>query len=335
MHKRLTFLSTLLLLSLNVHADAIKQVKVLALNTLLSEHKTSAPAQVISLNHALIAAQTSGRIIELPLFAGMPVKKGDLIAKLDCEQHQARLAAAQATLRQISATLNFANAEFKRAQNLKKKKSISTERFDKKQLDVRTAVAQRAQQQQQIKALNIDIEHCTIQAPFDGIISQRHAQLGELASAGSSIARILQSDQQEVSAKIQQIDLTSLQAAKEFDFVYLNQHYPVTLRAQLPIIDSTNNSRESRFSFVDKKALVGASGRLQWSTGQTLLAAKHIVRRNKQLGVFTIANAKARFHSFANAQEGQAVIITDLSLQTIVVEGQQSLQDGDAVSIVK
>ncbi len=76
----------------------------------------------------------------------------------------------------------------------------------------------------------------------------------------------------------------------------------------------------------------GRSGRLRWQSAAAHLPAEALVRRQGQLGVFVVQQQVARFHALHSAQEGQAVAV-DLPPETIVVtQGQQRLQDGDAVT---
>lgn len=333
MKPRLSLLP-LLLACTAAWADGIP-VRVQPLSDLLSRPEFSAPATVEPLNAPSLAAEISARIENIPVRIGTAVQRGDILVELDCRYHRSRLQAAQADLQRIEAQLKFANAQLKRAADLKAKRNISEELMDQRRMELTVARADRLNQQELIHQSEIDVERCTVTAPFDAVITERLAQVGGLASPGTPLLNLVQLDELEVSAELRGSEASSLEQAENMAFDYAGNRYPLRLDQILPVIDTRTRTQQARLSFVQASVPSGAAGRLVWQGTANELAADYLVRRDGRLGIFLENDGRAHFHVLDNAREGQPVDLQLASELRIITEGRQRLQDGDAVSILK
>jgi RND family efflux transporter MFP subunit len=323
----------LLLLSAGVWADSIP-VRVQPLSDLLYRPEFSAPATVEPLNAPSLAAEISARIERIPVRIGNPVQQGEVLVELDCRSHRSRLQAAQAVLLRIEAQLKYADDQLKRAADLKAKRSISEELLDQRRMELRVAQADRLNQQELIRQAEIDVESCTVTAPFAAVVTERLAQVGGLASPGTPLLNLVQLDELEVSAELRGSEASSLQQAQSMTFHNAGSHYPLRLRRILPVIDTRTRTQEARLSFVQAGAPAGAAGRLIWQGASNELAADYLVRRDGRLGIFLEEEARARFLVLEDAREGQPVRLQLAPETRLITDGRQRLQDGDPVRIL-
>jgi hypothetical protein len=138
----------------------------------------------------------------------------------------------------------------------------------------------------------------------------------------------------EVSANIQEQDFSSLQEAQELTFFNRQDSFDVQVRTMLPNMDSKLRSFEVRLSFKNKLAPPGAAGRLHWRMKRPYLPSEYLVRRDKRLGVFILAEDTARFHALSGAQQGRPVEVALPGDTLVILDGRQSLLDGQAVRVV-
>lgn len=323
-----------MLLAPAIWGDGIP-VRVQPLDELLHQPEFSAPASVKPLNAPSLAAEISARIETIPVRVGERVKKGDLLLALDCRHHQSRLQATKAGMQRLDAQLQFSKAQLKRAEDLKSKRSISDELLGQRRSELLGAQADRLNQQQLIRQAEIDVERCSITAPFDAVVTERLAQVGGLASPGTALLKLIQLNDLEVSAELRRTEATSLKHAQSIRFDYAGDGYMLQLRQLLPVVDERTRTQEARLSFAQDAAPAGAAGRLVWQGETDELPADYLVRRNGSLGIFLLDGNTARFHTLADAREGQPTRLKLAQDRLLITDGRQRLQDGDPVTIIK
>ncbi len=333
MAKRTISFLLLMLLAASAWGESIP-VRVQPLDELLRKSVFSAPASVKPLNAPNLAAEISAKVESIPVRVGEQVTQGHLLVELDCRHHQSKLQAAKAGLQRIDAQQRFADAQLKRAKDLKEKRSISDELLDQRRSELLGAQADRLSQQQLIRQAEIDVERCTITAPFDAVVTERLAQVGGLASPGTHLLNLIQLDDLEVSARLRGSEASSLKHAQTMHFDYAGMRYPLQLRYILPVVDERTRTQEARLGFEQDAAPAGAAGRLVWEGLINELPAEYLVRRDGRLGVFLLEGELARFHALANAREGQPVRVPITDKPILITDGRQRLQDGDPVSIL-
>lgn len=147
----------------------------------------SAEAVVEAVRQSTVSAQVSGRIVDLRFDVGDRVQKGDLIARIDERAATQALAASEAQLRAAEANLARARADLDRSRGLLAQKFISQAAYDKTEADFKSA-------EQQMKAMlagagqaATERSFTSIIAPYGGVVSARHVQLGEMATPGKPL----------------------------------------------------------------------------------------------------------------------------------------------------
>lgn len=294
----------------------------------------SAPASVVSLNSSTIKAELSARITSMAVRVGDTVKKGDTLATLNCSDAKAKLQQAQARITSASAQLRASELELKRTKTLNQKRSISesilTQRqaaYDAARGDYHASIASRDLSRNQVK-------RCTLRAPYDAIVTHRIGQVGELATFGSPIVKLVSSKEAEVTADILPTEANSLRQAKDIYFDARAKNHAVTLRHIVSTIDNSKRTQEARLTFNTNTAtpLAGTPGRLTWKDNNKGIPARFFTERHNELGVFVIENDTAFFTPLPDAQAGRPVAIDWPDNVVIVTTGQHGLKDKQNIS---
>jgi RND family efflux transporter MFP subunit len=147
----------------------------------------SAEAVVEAVRQSTVAAQISGRIVDLRFDVGDRVQKGDVIARIDERAASQAVAASEAQLRAAEAALANARATYERSRQLHADKFISQAALDRARADFESAESQMKAMLAGAGQAATERSFATIVAPYSGIVSARHVQLGEMATPGKPL----------------------------------------------------------------------------------------------------------------------------------------------------
>jgi len=152
------------------------------------------PATTLAYTQANIFARVSGYISERKVDIGDHVKKGDLLVVIYAPEIEYQLAQAEATLAQTKATLEqqvanmqLADITDERNQPLVQRGFVSALSGDTYRLNAAAETAQVAAakanvlaQEAQVKVMRQQMYYQKVVAPFDGVITQRNINIGDL-----------------------------------------------------------------------------------------------------------------------------------------------------------
>lgn len=284
----------------------------------------TAPAQSLAPNESKLSAEISARIVALPFDAGQTVRKNEVVARLDPRDFELAVARAKAGIAAAEARIALAESQLKRAQALQAQKFIAEEVVIQRETELAVQRAELAVQQTNLSSARRDLEKTTIRAPFDAIVKQRHAGVGELAAPGAALLTLVDRAQPEVSAQVQWTDSQSLKDANGAVF-NAGVEYPLKLTRISPAVDRQSRTVEARLAFRDRAAPPGTSGRLVWRETRPHIPPEFVVRREGRLGVFVISGNMPQFVPLPDAQEGRPAAVTLPPDAKIVTEGRNTL----------
>lgn len=137
-----------------------------------------------------VAAKILAQILELPVHAGDQVAAGDLIARLDARDLTARLQQAHDRQQTAKATLDQADLDHSRAQKLVADGTISQSEYDRMKSALDVARSQWEAARRAHEEADVDLSFAEILAPAAGIVVERLAEPGDLASPGRALVEI-------------------------------------------------------------------------------------------------------------------------------------------------
>jgi RND family efflux transporter MFP subunit len=165
-----------------------------------------ATGYVTARRQATVSAQITGTLTQVLIEEGERVEAGEVLATLEdtaqkaaLAQAQAGLRAAQAQLAQYQALLAQGRRDLSRAEDLVGRKLVSAQSVEVARTQVATQVSQLETQRKQVevaeagvRAAQVQLDYCTVRAPFAGVITAKAAQVGEIVSplsAGGGFTR--------------------------------------------------------------------------------------------------------------------------------------------------
>jgi len=295
--------------------------------------EASISASVVSLNDSKLSAEVRAVIDSIPVMAGDQVEKGAVLVKLDSLDYRLAMDRAEAGLRGLDARIELAQYQLERAKILSKQNIGTEENVKQRDSELKSLVADKQIQQAVLQSAIRDLKKCVVVAPFAGIVRERLASVGELASPGTPLIHIVDVENVELVAKVQPQDIGTVDNRQKFQFNAQGHSFSVQLRRVAALLDPVERSREARLVFVGDRALVGSAGTLVWRESAPYLPADVLVRRSGKLGVFLLKENTAQFEPIAGAQEGRPVLSQLRSDARVIVDGRFLLQHGDPVKL--
>jgi RND family efflux transporter MFP subunit len=334
-----------------------------------------ATGYVTARREATVSAQITGSLIEVLIEEGDRVKAGQVLARLDATQQRAALAQSEAQLQSARALLVQYQAQFaqnqrdeKRAQDLLQRKLVSEQAVEQARTLVDTQGAQLESQRKQIelaaanvRSAQVQLDYCTVRAPFAGVVIAKAAQVGEIVSpfsAGGGFTRtgigtLVDMDSLEIEVDVNEAYINRVQPNQPVDSVlnaYPDWKIPSHVIAIIPTADRSKATvkvriaidskddrivpdRGVRVSFLEEKKPVAANARPP--TG--VLVPSSALRRDGDKDVlFVMKDHKAKRRvvtlggAFGNSRQVESGVSPG---ESVIVDAPAELQDDATVDL--
>ena len=194
----------------------------------------NASGYVVARRRATVSSKITGRVIDVRVEEGMPVKKDQVLARLDPATYDRALALAQAELEasrravaENRVRLDLARLTAQRFRSLRADGIANQADLDNAETEVRALEARLALTEEQVRVAERqvairqnDLADTIIVAPFDGVAVSKDAQPGEMispVSAGGGFTR---------TGICSLVDMTSLEIEVDVNESYINRVSP-------------------------------------------------------------------------------------------------------------
>lgn len=293
--------------------ETVHNVSVLTVQTAKVLDLLEVVGSVRAAQTSELASQMMGTIVEIRAHEGDRVHRGEVLAVINGDQPRAvmdrAVAADNAAVQQLAAAesdLALAESTLKRYQNLYEKKSVSPQEFDEIKAREQAALARREMAQAgqaQAKAVlgqaQTSLDYTRIRAPFDGVVTEKKADSGTLASPGVPVFIIEDVRRYRLEVTVNESDLR---------YVRLGQQLPVVIDALdnaeleakvaqiVPTADAASRSFLVKIELPpDVRLRSGLFGRAQFSRGERqslMIPRTAVVDRGQLQGIFVLDHDK-------------------------------------------
>lgn len=298
-----------------------------------------------------IYARTSGYLTHWYADIGAHVHKGQLLAVIQSPEIDQQLSQARADLATAEANARNAAIQARRYQSLLAQDAVSqqdTDNYVTSQLATNTQVQSARANVQRLVDL-VGFERVT--APFDGVITARDIDTGQLINAGAGAGAQLFEEAQistlRVYVSVPQVDSRGAQPGVPAQIAlgeYPGRTFPGRIVRTAHAIDPNTRTLlvEVDVNNRDGKLMPGAYGEvtlhLNTRVSSLILPVPTMIFRAQGLQVATVVNGKARLSPITVGQDDGRVIevVSGLTADSEVIQNPpDSIFDGEAVHIVK
>ena len=152
-----------------------------------SPHQTlTLPGNIQPYNRAAIFARVNGYVKSWDHDIGSPVKSGQALATIDAPDLDQQLSQAKATLASVRANLQIASLTANRNNILLQKQIVAQQLADQTTADATAKEAVVDANEANVRQLEAMQSFKTLAAPFDGVVTARNVEIGQLISPGGS-----------------------------------------------------------------------------------------------------------------------------------------------------
>lgn len=286
----------------------------------------------------------AGRLAERPVEIGDLVRRGDAVARLDPEQLEADLRAAEAGVAVARAQLRSARDAAERARALVERGVGTRTRLEDAERALVAAEARLDQAEATRNRAADLLALATLRAPHDGVVTAVRAEPGAAVSAGQPVLSLAATAPREIVIDMTERDAAALTPGTEF-LARLVVDPDITARATLDRIDPVaaplTRTLRVHLALADPPAgfrlgALVAVEPLQEAAGGIVLPRTALVETSDGPAVWVVDRPGGRVRlvpvAIAGAGEGFAVVRAGLVPgDEVVVRGVHSLREGQMV----
>lgn len=286
--------------------------------------------QVVAIFHAALASRIQGTIDTLFVREGTSVVKGQTLIQLDNRDVRAELA-------RVSAEVENTKAQLDRMNQLYAQDAVSKQEMENASRAYKVAEANRT-------AVLAQLSYTIVKAPFDGVITEKMVEAGELASPGQPLLRMENPRHLRLNATVAEGDLRSVSLGDKISVVIdalSEQTLDGVVGQILPAGDSQTHTFTVKVDLPAEPGLkTGMFGRFQLDKGMSktiLVPRTAVVERGELTSVFAVGSdqiARLRWVKVGRRLDQQVEILSGVNVGESVLLNATRGIDGAAVKIV-
>ncbi|WP_244818206.1 efflux RND transporter periplasmic adaptor subunit [Caballeronia sp. Lep1P3] len=332
----------------------------------------NATGYVVPQRKAAVASKAQGRVEWLGVLEGTPVKEGQIIARLESADVAASLAQAQAQIKVAQANLQLQRAELENAAaNLKRSLVLAPHgaisalqydadrsRYDKAKASVNSEEAAILSAKANARAAQVAVDQTVIRAPFDGVVLEKHANVGDnitpFSSASDSkgaVVTIADMKTLEVEADVAESNIAHIAVDQPCEIqldALPETRFAGRVSRIVPTVDRSKATVLVKVRFVerDERVLPDMSAKIAFLSKPVPPAEKAavvavqptaVVTRGGRHVVYAIEHDKAREVPVVTGERmGDLLAVSGVKPgDTLVLAPGEKIKDGASVSVAK
>ena len=285
----------------------------------------TAPARIVQ-----ISAETDGRVTSIGAERGSNVERGGLLVRLDERDRKARLAQAQATVKQRE-------VEYQGRLKLQSESYVS-------EAQLQEAVAQLEAARAELRRAELDLEYMAVRAPFDGALQSRVVEVGDFLKVGDPIATFVDNRKIVVAADVSEFDARFVEVGETAEArLATGELVRGKIRYVAPVANATTRTFAVELEVDNADGALRAGG-----TAELLVPAETVHAHRVSPSLLTLDDAGNVGLKIINEQGEVEFVVADIALSssngvwlaglpetaTIITVGQGFVNTGTIVDAV-
>jgi RND family efflux transporter MFP subunit len=173
---------------------------------------TVATGVVMAARVVNIATKRPERIVRVEVERGDRVEAGALLIETDAAELLADRAAADAELGAAKVERDYRGRVADRLERLAKSESTSRDRLDEARYSLAAAEQRIKLAEAQVQKIDALLAETRLTAPFAGIVTERHAEPGQLTQPGEALLRLEDQARLELHTRVKELDIARVRA---------------------------------------------------------------------------------------------------------------------------
>ncbi len=332
----------------------------------------NASGYVTARRQATVSSKVTAKVLEVLIEEGMEVKEGQILARLDASNTDASLKLAEAELRAAKSALEETRVQVAEAQlrldrtrSLVKDSVVSQAELDRIQAETDSLEARLERQREEemvaerrLAVWTQQLEDTIIRAPFDGVVTTKDAQPGEMISpvtAGGGFTRtgigtVVDMSSLEIEVDVNESYINRVRAGQAVEAIldaYPEWTIPAKVIAIVPTADRDRATVRVRIGFesLDPKILPEMGVKVAFreeveeqASRRAVVVPRSALRKDAGRDVVFVVNGekverRAVTVGVDAGGEDATVLAGVAAGERVVVEAPADLADGDGVEV--
>jgi RND family efflux transporter MFP subunit len=300
-----------------------------------------------AVNSAFVKARAAGELQGLAVREGDPVHAGQVVARIDPAEGQARLKQAQEQADAARAQIDIAERQYSNNKALVDQGFISRTALD---TSASTLAGARSSYKAAVAAVDLarkGVEDTVLRAPISGVVSQRLTQPGERVAVDARVIEIVDLSRLEVEASLSAADSVDVRVGQDAVLQVEGSRRPVAARVARinPSAQAGSRSVLVYLAVADTTGLrqgLFAQGTVKTGSASALAVPLAAVRTDKPAPyVQTVENGKVVHRAVQTGARGDVdqeswVAVTGVPEGAVVIRGHVGpLREGTAVKFTR
>ena len=225
--------------------------------TIQSDSVASGPVITGSIEperRADLRAEVSAIVLQVLKENGEPVKRGDVLVRLDETSIRDTLMSAEDAQRASSLALDQANRQLERLKTLSASGMTSAKALDDAEMARNNAMSELSGSKSRVATARQQLARTTVRAPFDGIVSERKVSNGDTANIGKELVKVIDPTSMRFEGAVSADSVSSVKVGQKVNFRvngYANQEFAGTVKRIDPAANPVTRQVEVLVGFAD------------------------------------------------------------------------------------
>jgi len=277
---------------------------------------------VEAVQQTTVSAQIGGQVEEVLFDVDDYVEKGAVIVRLREAEPLTQVARAEAQREEARVRLKEAQDSYKRTQGMFAKKLVSESEMDRAETSLQAAQAKLEATEAALEQVKEQHQYTRVQAPYSGIVTERHVQVGEMAQPGQPLMSGISLERLRVAVQVPQSIIQSVREigqARVFSPLEGGQSIEAARITVFPYADLDSNTFRVRLDLPESASgfFPGMFIKTAFLTGarRTLLIPRRaVVHRSEVTGVYVVrADGRVSFRLIRLGQEADQDMVAVLA----------------------
>lgn len=308
----LTTLAALILGIGTMPSDLPAQQGQPALATAPAEYVSVAVERVFdgtveAVHQGTVSAQTAGRIAEVRYDVDDYVESGAVLFRFTDVEQRTALRQAEAQLAEARARSTEATEEFRRAESLRERGLGSQRDLDRARAAQESAMARVAAAESAVEAARQQLDYTVVRAPYAGIVTERHVEVGEAVTPGQPLMSGLSLERLRVAVYVPQSVAREIRDQPSAVLVTEEGRVPASNITLFPTADPVTNTFTVRLDLPDGQfgLYPGMFVKAAFAIGDAerlLVPAAAVFHRSEVTGVYVVRGNSVRLRQVRTGQ---------------------------------
>lgn len=293
--------------------------------------------ELVARNRIEVATKVAGRILEIPVTEGTPVKTGDVLARLDSPELTSALAQSQAAEEAARIHFETSSRQLERMQRLVKGQVVTPRDVEMTEMEAAGAKASYERAKAMTEMSRRNVEYAVLRAPMNGVVVRRTARAGDLAVPGRPVVVLENPSDLEVRITLPAEMEWPLGPGDRAEVrIPLGNGEPRPAVVDRVVPGADGHTVEAFLRVEDVKAPSGSFVRASLfgadSTGAIRLPDTALIRKGPLTGAFVVRDGRALLRWLRLGPDGRVMAGIDPG-DSVVTAPPADLEDGDPVEV--